>query len=271
MTADPPLVLVPGEAVRVGLAGGLVEDADGGRVFLHGSLVYAWDAGDEAGRRLAAVQLVRIKAAQAIEVAAAFGVAAYTVSRWGKAFNAAGVAGVVPGKTGPKGPSKVTEAILAEVRERRGQGGTLQSIATAVGISITSVRRALEQPAPESESAGDREAPPAPAPEPVAGVVPVLPVPVPRTAERGLARAGLLEQARPVFAPAARVPLAGLFLALPALEATGLLECARRAYGDPPAGFYGLDSMLVEGVLRCLCILRWVRATVPLVGEPVFR
>ena len=46
--------------------------------------------------------------------------------------------------------------------------------------------------------------------------------------------------------------LAGLFLALPALAATGLLDCAHRVYGQLPAGFYGLDAMLVEGVVRCL-------------------
>jgi len=244
MTADPPLALVPGEAVPVGLAGGLVEDAEGGRVFLHGNLVFAWDAGDEAGRRLAAVQLVRTRAARAVDVATAFRVDPYTVSRWSKAFRTDGVAGVVTGKTGPKGPSKVSELVVADVRERRSQGGTLQSIATAVGISITSVRRALEQPEPELE--------PAPEPEPVPEVVPVLPPPAPRTVERGLARAGLLTQAPPVFGPAARVPLAGLFLALPALETTGLLEGATRVYGGLPAGFYGLDTTLVEGVLRCL-------------------
>ena len=63
MTADPPLAWLPGEAVAVGLAGGVVEDAEGGRVFVHGNLVFAWDAGDEAGRRLAAVQLVATKVA----------------------------------------------------------------------------------------------------------------------------------------------------------------------------------------------------------------
>lgn len=175
MTADPPLAWVPGEAVPVGLAGGLVEDGQGGRVFLHGNLVFAWDAGDEAGRRLAAVQLVRTRAARAMDVATAFGVDPYTVSRWGTAFRVDGVAGVVPGKTGPKGPSKVTDQVVADVRERRAQGGTLQSIATAVGISITSVRRALEQPLPEPEPERERE--------PVPEVVPVLPDPVPRTGE----------------------------------------------------------------------------------------
>ena len=256
MTADPPLAWVPGEAVAVGLAGGLVEDAEGGRVFVHGNLVFAWDAGDEAGRRLAAVQLVRTKAARAMDVAAAFGVDPYTVSRWGKAFRADGVAGVVPGKTGPKGPSKLSEAVVAEVRDRRANGGTLQAVATAVGISITSVRRALEQQQEEPDGWPSAGQGPHPAtPEPGLGPVPVLPVlpePVPRTRERGLARAGLLPQAAPVFHPAARVPLAGLFLALPGLAATGLLGCADRVYGGLPAGFYGLDSMLVEGVVRCV-------------------
>ncbi len=43
-----------------------------------------------------------------------------------------------------------------------------------------------------------------------------------------------------------------MFLALPALAATGLLDCAHQVYGGLPAGFYGLDAMLVEGVARCL-------------------
>ena len=54
----------------------------------------------------------------------------------------------------------------------------------------------------------------------------------PGTGKRALARWGLLgEGAGPVFAAGARYPLAGLLLALPALEATGLLEAARQVYG----------------------------------------
>jgi hypothetical protein len=75
MTAQPPLPMLPGEAIPVGTAAGMVEGGAGGVVFVHGSATFAWDAGDEAGRRLAAVQLVRVKAAKAREVAAAFGVA----------------------------------------------------------------------------------------------------------------------------------------------------------------------------------------------------
>ena len=83
-------------------------------------------------------------------------------------------------------------------------------------------------------------------------VLPVLPDPVDRSVERAAARWGLLDHACPVFAAGGRVPLAGLFTMVPALAATGLLDCAARVFGGLPAGFYGLDTMLVEGVARAL-------------------
>lgn len=82
MTVQPPLALVPEDAHPVGAAAAIVEDEDGGRVFVHGNLAYAWDGGDTAGRRFAAVSLVRIKAATQLEVAEAFGVKPATVRRW---------------------------------------------------------------------------------------------------------------------------------------------------------------------------------------------
>ena len=68
----------------------------------------------------------------------------------------------------------------------------------------------------------------------------MLPDPVPRDGERVLARWGLLgEGAVPVFTPGARYPLAGLLLALPALEGTGLLDAAKEVYGRRGTGFTG--------------------------------
>jgi len=84
------------------------------------------------------------------------------------------------------------------------------------------------------------------------GEVPVLADPVDRGLERALARFGLIGSAPPVFTGCARAPLAGLLLALPALAATGLLECAHQAYPDFPNGFYSLDTMLCESVFRAL-------------------
>ena len=56
MTAQPPLPLVPDDACPVGTAAAIVEDDDGGRVFVHGHLAYAWDGGDCAARRSRSVR-----------------------------------------------------------------------------------------------------------------------------------------------------------------------------------------------------------------------
>ena len=113
MTAQPPLPLVPEDARPVGAAAAIVEDADGGRVFVHGNLAYAWDAGDTAGRRFAAVSLMRIKAATQLEVAEAFAVKPATVRRWDAQLADAGVAGLLPERKGPKRKSKLTADTVA--------------------------------------------------------------------------------------------------------------------------------------------------------------
>ena len=247
MTAQPPLPLTPSGGVPFGAVAALVQDEHGGRVFIRGELSFVWDDGDEAGRRLTAVQLVRIKAASGIDVAAAFGVSVVTLWRWRKELEAAGAAGLGWHKRGPKGPSLLSDDMAAEIRARRSGGATLQAVADAVGVSVTTVRRALATPTSAGPTHQEQD-------QPQAGVVdlPVLPAPADRDAERAVARWGKLPHAEPVFAPAARVPLAGLLLAIPALEATGLLPCATRVFGSLRNGFYGLDTMLVEGVLRAL-------------------
>ena len=71
---------------------------------VHGLATFAWDAGDEAGRRLAAVQLVRLRAVSQAQAAAAFGVDPVTVWRWDQALAAGGVAGLVPRGGARRGP-----------------------------------------------------------------------------------------------------------------------------------------------------------------------
>ena len=256
MTAQPPLpVPMTAGAVPLGAAACLVEDGSGGRVFIHGQLAYVWDAGDAATRRFAAATLVGIKAATAVEIATGFGVEAVTVWRWRQQLTAAGIAGLVPVSMGPKGPSLVTGDVIPRILELRGSGLSLRAVGAAVGVSEFSVRRALRTAAAQEAA---KNAPTAPcaesAREPAAAQeeLPVLAVPVPRSVERSAARAGLLAEASPVFAPAACVPHAGLFLAFPALETTGLLTCAKEVFGALPDGFYGLNTILIEAVLRAL-------------------
>ncbi len=101
------------------------------------------------------------------------------------------------------------------------------------GVSTFSVRNALGRVASGRRPAAARQQGAGAADDAGLGAaVPVLPDPVPRDGERALARWGLLgEGAVPVFIPGARYPLAGLLLALPALEGTGLLGAARQVYG----------------------------------------
>jgi hypothetical protein len=291
MTVQPPLPLVPEDGRPVGAAAAIVEDEDGGRVFVHGHLAYAWDIGDAAGRRLAAVSLVRIKAATQLQVAEAFGVKPASVRRWDARLTGAGVAGLLPEYKGPKRKSKLTADTVAAIRGLREGGATYRGIAAATGLSQGSIRAALicaegdpasedacpettsdVSPEPEVEVEVEVEVEPEPGvevevederdcpaavsddlPVPVPGkVVPVLADPVDRGAERVLARFGLIEAAPPVFTPCARAPLAGLLLALPALAATGLLATAHEVYGELPNGFYSLDAMLCESVFRAL-------------------
>ena len=266
MLTQVPLPLLPGDAAEIAPGVGMVTGPDGsGVMWVHGLATFAWDAGDEAGRRLAAVQLRQLKAATQAQVAEAFGVIPVSVWRWERALAAGGVAGLVPDRKGPRRASKLTPGVVARIRELDGQGLGKAGIAAAAGVSESSVRNVLR---PAGGAAAGPAAEPAAGGQAAAGqeiaggqqeALPVLPDPVARDAERALARFGLLgEGAAPVFTPGARYPLAGLLLALPALAGTGLLECARATYGRVRNGFYGLEVMLV--VLVFLALLREPRA-----------
>ena len=274
MLTQVPLPLLPRDAAEIAPGVGVVSGPDGsGVVWVHGLATFAWDAGDEAARRLAAVQLVQLNAATQVQVAQAFGVIPVSVWRWAKALAGGGVAGLVPAAKGPQRASKLTPQVIAQIRELDRQGVGKAAIAAATGVSESSVRNVLrpaadgvpagQDPAgtPGSTDTGSAATEPAGTDAGVAEpeVLPVLPDPVPRDGERALARFGLLgEGAVPAFTPGARYPLAGLLLALPALAQCGLLACARQVYGQLRNGFYGLEVMLV--VLVFMALLREARA-----------
>ena len=105
---------------------------------MHGLATFAWDAGDEAGRRLAAVQLVRLRAASQGQVAGAFGVDPATIWRWDRRWPPRGWP-VWCGPAGPEGASKLTPELVADHRAGAA-GATLREIAAATGVSTFSVR-----------------------------------------------------------------------------------------------------------------------------------
>jgi len=276
VVTQPVLPLIPTEATPIGPIAALLErPGEGGVVYVNGLATFCFDADDEVGRRLAAVQLVQTEIARPSRVASGFGVTRNTLWRWRQGFTAEGVAGLVSGQRGPAGPSKLTEEVVARIRELAGQGGSLAAIGEATGVSTATVRVALgrcrgsagweaRKTAAEGHIVADTESSAAASlfagspDERTASTLPVLADPVARAGERALARYGLLTEAGPVFTQGARLPLAGLWLVLPALAVTGLLEVFAETYGRLRNGFYGLRSVVLT--LLFLALLRDPRA-----------
>jgi hypothetical protein len=73
-----------------------------------------------------------------------------------------------------------------------------------------------------------------------------------RWTDRFFARLGLLEDAAPLFGSASAVPRAGVLLALPALVASGVFECAQQIYGSLGPAFYGLRTSVLILLLMAL-------------------
>ena len=259
--SQPVLPLVPAQARSIGASVGLLEGPDGGVVFVFGLATFSYAGADEAGRRLAAVQLVASEIARSVDVAAAFGVSGVTLWKWGRDYTAGGVAGLLRARSGPKGPIKLSDALRRRIVELDEAGLTLAKIAAQSGVSTATVRVALgrvaaAEPASElppaselieDDRADDEEHDSGPGADLV-----VLAPPVPRTAERVAARFGQLSEAPVVITEGAQLPLAGLLLALPALESTGLLEVAAQVFPPMSKGFYGLRVTLLMAVFMAL-------------------
>ena len=271
--SQPVLSMLPSGARSIGPSAGLLEGPDGGVVFVFGLATFSYAAGDEVGRRLTAVQLVAMRISSAREVAGAFGVSTVTLWRWSQTFAHGGVLALGRDRSGPKGPTKLTEAVTARILALDEQGRTLAQIAAGTAVSTATVRVALGRVAPRTPSVevsdehgaesdwqidlddakGEQDTDASVG----AGLV-VLAAPAPRTADRVAARFGDLTEAPVVLTEGAHLPLAGLLLALPALEMTGLLDVAAATFGPMSKGFYGLRATLLTGVF--LALLREPRA-----------
>jgi hypothetical protein len=76
--------------------------------------------------------------------------------------------------------------------------------------------------------------------------------PADRRFDRLMACVGLLDDAAPLFRPGTAIPGAGVLLAMPALVASGVIECAREVYGSIGPAFFGLRTTIVALVLMAL-------------------
>ncbi len=99
-----PLPWIPDGAAEVARGVGLESlCGGGGAVWVHGLMTFCGDGGDEAGRRLAAVQLAELKAATQQQIADASGIGIVTLWRWLDGYRRGGLAGLAAGKRGRRG------------------------------------------------------------------------------------------------------------------------------------------------------------------------
>lgn len=88
-------------------------ESDGRRaVFLGTTAIHVYDASDQEAEAVCIVTLSRAGLASDVDIAAGFGIHRNTVGRLVSRFERDGMAAVVPAKRGPKGPSKVTPAVM---------------------------------------------------------------------------------------------------------------------------------------------------------------
>ena len=212
-------------------------------VFLGDTAIHLYDAGDRGAEAAALALLARARVATDTELGEAFGCHRNTVARLERRLEQAGMAGVVPAKRGPKGPHKVTPAVMEVVNELSHLGSLHVTRAieqrTGVRLNRTYVSSLLKhvREAVAEQGALWHESEPAlgsrPEPEPEGGRPPAVEEPV----QAREPPAVLPEQARGRYLGAA--------LYYPALQALGLLDAGAACFRLAGAACFGVRAVLL--------------------------
>lgn len=249
---------IPAGAAEVSRDLAVLLDDERLTVFNASGPIFTCGRTDRDGLRLAAGMFSGLELASPTALARALEMHPATVFRSRQRLETQGIEGVRTRKPGPKGASKLTDAVLAQIRQRLSEGWSLRRAAEEAGVVEGTLRhamrrgllthavapsgvapmRASEAASPSERAACDQAA--------SAGVA------VKRVEERALARAGHLSEAMPEFHAAEAVPGAGVLLALPALQHEGLLDVGIDVFGALSNGFFGLRSVLLTFAFMAL-------------------
>jgi transposase len=248
-----------------------------------GMILAQYEATDSLAEAHAMVSLVDQGWANQVEVARTFNCSPRTVRRNQRRFEESGLAALGQPRGYPRGRPRVTGSRRRLVQQLKSSGCSQREIARRLGVGENAVRKLLrrlgwkanppiqtelsflDQPAahPKLSALTAVVQPPSSA----QGAHPNLSAfcvtaqtasisqdtdPSDRSADRLLARLGLLQDAPPLFGSATAVPRAGVLLALPVLMASGVFECAQKIYGQLGPGFYGLRTSLLTLLLMAL-------------------
>jgi len=215
----------------------IVDNCDTNRhIFVDGVAAYIYRTGDKVQQRNVIVSLLRANLATEFELSRAFGVGLRSVSRWNCIYNQDGVKGLIDKKR-CGAPEKVNAQLKAQIRELRAGRVKANEIARLLNIGTGSVCRVLYTESEEQQTAvtffevddgkvdseiEDAALPTAAQTADASRTVspevasdsrmPVSGDPLDRTADRLMARIGLLDDAAPLFLEGQRIEFAGVLL-----------------------------------------------------------
>jgi len=252
------------ESVRIVNERCTIRTHDGHRVVLVSGIVLAsYAVTDRMAEAYAMVSLVEQGWANQHQLARAFDCSPRTIRRDQRRFENGGLTALGHGGGYPKGQSRLSGERSRWIHRLKTEGYSNREIARRAGVSEMAIRKLLHR-------LGWKDAQQQPGLIPVETATSANPNlsafcaasqtsptshdtdPRDRSADRLLARLGLLEDAPPLFGSAAAVPRAGVLLALPVLIASGVLECAQKIYGSLGPSFYGLRTSLLTLLLMAL-------------------
>ena len=244
----------------------MIKTREGHRVVLVSGIVLAsYAVTDHMAEAYAMVSLVEQGWAIQQQVADALGCSTRTVRRDQRRFESGGLAALGRGGGYPKGQSRLSGERSAWIHRLKAAGHSNREIARRAGVSEMAIRKLLrrlnwnnahEQP---DLIPADNATPANPNLSAFSTTTGKEPLrishdtdPSDRSADRLLARLGLLEDAPPLFGSVSAVPRAGVLLALPVLIASGVFDCAQKIYGSLGPSFYGLRTSLLTLLLMAL-------------------
>jgi len=259
----------------------LLQTRDGHRVVSVSGLVLAqYAVRDRMSEAHAMVNLVDQGHADQNDVARAFGYSTRTVRRGQDRFAEGGLPALARTAGYPKGHRRLPKARDRLAIRLKTQGWSNYEIARRIGVSEKAIRKQLkrlgwreqtpEQPVLALTGGADPNlsafadalvestpAPTSPVADPNLSAFSKTPFsldddPGDRTMDRLLARAGLIDDALPLFRPGVSIPRAGVLLAIPALTKTGVFDCAKSVFGDIGPAFYGLRTTVLALLLMAL-------------------
>jgi prepilin-type processing-associated H-X9-DG protein len=242
----------------------MIRTQDGHRLVLVSGIVLAsYAVSDRMAEAYAMISLVEQGWASQQQVANALGCSTRTVRRDQRRFENGGLAALGHGGGYPEGQWRLSGERSRWIHRLKAGGCSNREIARRAGVSEMAIRKLLRRlnwkDTPEQPDLIPVEKATPANPNLSAFCVTAQPAPSShdtdpsdRSADRLLARLGLLEDAPPLFGSASAVARAGVLLALPVLIASGVFDCAQKIYGSLGPSFYGLRTSLLTLLLMAL-------------------